>query len=160
MLTLSFKGTDTKLLTVLKQKGPAIRQVLMSRLNILMLQLQRYIVTEKLSGQILKRRTGILAGSIHTVPAAERGTQITGGVQYGGGPAFYGPILESGSAAHEIFAVKARALRFVTGGKIVFAKSVSHPGIPAKPFMLPSLEENMADIRTQLQTAIDEAMSE
>jgi hypothetical protein len=51
--------------------------------------------------------------------------------------------------------VKARALRFMKGGKESFFARVSHPGIAAKPFMGSSLAENESNIREQLQQALD-----
>jgi hypothetical protein len=60
-----------------------------------------------------------------------------------------------GTRAHTIFATKARALRFVTEGKTIFAKSVMHPGTAMRPFLRPSVEENAGSIRDRLQAAID-----
>lgn len=49
----------------------------------------------------------------------------------------YGPytvleILEYGSRAHKIYPFNKRALKFETGGEVVFTKSVDHPG--TKPY--------------------------
>ena len=155
LLEIKLKSDPQKLVAALRAKPLAIVNALESRLNAVLMQLASYIVGRKLSGQMLARRTGILAGSVHTEPAKTVGTQSIGKVVAGEGPAFYGTILESGSRAHQIFAVKARALAFVTNGKQVFARSVFHPGIAARPFMRTSLEENAVDIRAQLQAALD-----
>jgi hypothetical protein len=122
-------------------------------------QLAAYVVKEKLSGQILKRRTGILAGSVRvSEPAHVIGATFQGKIAAAEGTAFYGRILSEGSRAHEILAVKSRALKFVTNGKEVYAKSVMHPGMMAKPFLRPALLENESSIRAQLQQALDEEL--
>jgi hypothetical protein len=159
MLEITLKSDLQKLHAALKAKPLAIVNAIEGRLNAVLYQLAAYIVREKLSGQMLKRRTGILAGSVRVEAAKIIGTQIIGKVHAGEGTAFYGAILEEGSAAHQIFAVKARALKFVTNGKEVFAKSVMHPGTMAAPFMRSSLQENEANIRTQLQQALDEELN-
>lgn len=151
-----------ELIDALEHKGPRIVQVLMSKVNALLFQLQSYIVGQKLSGQMLQRRSGKLAGSIRAVPAILDGANIVGSVEGAGGPAFYGKFFEvesaggtGGTKAHPIFAVKARALRFIWHGNVHFAKSVQHPGFAARPFMTTSLMENAEKIRTELQAALD-----
>ena len=64
-----------------------------------------------------------------------------------------------GTRAHTIIATKARALKFMMHGREVYAKSVFSPGLAMRPFLRPSLEENEASIREQLQSAIDEQLS-
>jgi hypothetical protein len=151
-----------ELIDAMQRKGPRIVQVLMSKVNALLFQLQSFIVGQKLSGQMLQRRTGKLAGSIRAVPAILDGASITGSVEGAGGPAFYGKFFEvetaggtGGTRAHQITAVKARALRFLWHGNVHFAKSVQHPGFAARPFMTSSLLENADKIRTELQAALD-----
>lgn len=165
MLRISFAAnSDQRLVQALERKGPAIVRVLMGKVNELMIMLQSYIVAQKLSGQSLRRRTGVLAGSIRYVPASIEGTTIVGSVQGAGGPAWYGKLFEDpradgeGGVGHswQITAVRARALAFMVDGKKVFARSVMHPGLAARPYMTPSLDENEARIRTELQAALDE----
>ena len=47
----------------------------------------------------------------------------------------YAAPVHEGSRPHKIVAKKAKALKFVMGGKVVFAKSVWHPGAAANPFI-------------------------
>jgi hypothetical protein len=163
MLRISFNGSDERLVEALRAKGPRIIQVLMSKLNELMIQLQSYIVAQKLSGQQLRRITGKLAGSIRYIPTTLEGTKIVGAVEGAGGPAWYGKLYEdtdaggTGGVSHswQITATKARALSFVVDGRRVFARSVTHPAMSARPYMTPSLDENAADIETQLRAALD-----
>ena len=53
----------------------------------------------------------------------------------------YAPAHEYGTGPYEILPTKAKALRFMIGGQEVFAKSVKHPGLKAKPFLAPALED-------------------
>lgn len=47
----------------------------------------------------------------------------------------YAAAVEDGSAPHIIKARRKKALRFVVDGEVVYAKSVRHPGTPARPFL-------------------------
>lgn len=47
----------------------------------------------------------------------------------------YAPFVNDGTRPHVIRPKNARALRFVVGGQVVFAKVVHHPGARAKPFL-------------------------
>jgi hypothetical protein len=156
MIRIRFdNASDRKLIASLKAKAPQLIQVLTSKLTALMAQLQRYIVTQKLSGQVLKRRTGILAGSVTLIPIKVQGNRILGGIDAAAGPAFYGNVHEyGGEKEYPITAVKARALAFMVDGKKVFAKSVRHPALMARPFMSTSLAEQSAAIQEQLQAAL------
>jgi hypothetical protein len=160
MLRISFTN-DNAVIQALRDKGPAIVRAIVNRVNEVMITLQSYVVTEKLSGQVLQRRTGILAGSIRAIPAAINGTTITGSVEGGGGSAFYGVIHESGpeQGAYPIVAVKARALAFMMDGRKVFVKSVMHPAVKPRPFMGPSQDENADYMETQIRAAVDEEIA-
>ncbi len=160
ILNISFT-TRPEVITALQTKGTRIVQVLTVQLNKLMFMLQSYIAGQKLSGQVLKVQTGVLRASVRAIPATLEGTNILAGVESSGGPSWYGKIHEyGGSHAYSIVAVKARALRFVMGGRVVFAKRVLHPAIAARPFMRPSLEENADQIRAELNAAINGVINE
>lgn len=169
MLKLFFRGnSDQRLVESLRAKGPNIVRILMTKVNSLMIQLQSYIVAEKLSGQYLKRRTGKLAGSIRFIPATLEGTKIIGAVEGAGSASWYGKLYEyetaggTGGVPHswEIVATNARALNFVMSGRDVFVKSVTHPGLALRPFMTDSLNENADRIAGELQAAIDEEINQ
>lgn len=49
-------------------------------------------------------------------------------------------IVNNGSRAHTIRPIGAKALRFVIGGRVVFAKSVRHPGTKGQRFLQRALE--------------------
>jgi hypothetical protein len=162
MLRISFQS-DPRVIEGLKTKGSQIVQTLSVKLTALMLQLSSYVVSRKLSGQILHRVTGVLAGSVQAVPTVQEGTRLIGAVESSGGVAFYGRIFELGEAAHGgvgtwVVPVKARALSFVTHGQRVFATRVLRPPLAARPFMSTSLAENAEKIRAELNAALDEVL--
>ena len=160
MLEVTLRSDLQKLHAALKSRPQEIVSALTGRLNRVMTMLASYIVREKLSGQILRRRTGILAGSVHAVPATIQGTQIIGKVVAGEGPSnLYAAVHEyGGSRAYEIMSVKSRALAFMMDGRMRFFSRVNHPATMARPFMAPSLQENESSIREQLQQALDEEL--
>lgn len=158
MLKITLTGGE-RLIERLRTAPQRLLSVMATRLNIEMVRLQSKIVTEKLSGQVLHRRTGKLAGSIRVEPTTVEGTQLTASVLGAGGPAFYGAYHEEGvSHAWQITAVNARALHFVSGGRDVYARSVMHPPLAMRAFMKPALEESAAGMKERLQAALDEEL--
>src|ERR1700758_1241668 len=117
--------TRTRLLVKLQGMSPRFVGVVTTKLRGLMFMLASKIQAEKLSGQVLKVRTGILRGSVRTLPVTVAENTISSGVASSSGPAFYGKIHEvGGSRAYQIFAVKARALQFMQGSKTVYAQNI------------------------------------
>jgi hypothetical protein len=96
MITLSFDGSDQRVLESMRAKGPQIVQAVIRKMDQLMLVLQAKVVGEKLQGQVLKHKTGKLAGSIRKMETIEENGAIVGIVQGGGGPAWYGALHETG----------------------------------------------------------------
>ena len=95
-----------------------------------------YIVKNKLSGQVLKRGTGRLAGSIGATQEIE-GQDIVGKV---GSGLKYARIHELGGV---IRPKNFRYLHFFVKGEEVFAKKVT---IPKRPYIKPSIEESSKKI--------------
>lgn len=122
----------------------------------LSLQLENYIKTNKLSGQVLNKISGRLQSSIHS-RVSDTGTKITGSA-FSAAPMPYAAIHEYGGTipAHEIFAKNAQALRFMIGGKIVFAKSVQIPDVkmPERSFMRSALADKRVAIIQELTAAV------
>lgn len=58
-----------------------------------------------------------------------------------GSDVFYAPYVNDGTRPHVIRPKRARALRFVVGGQVVFARVVQHPGTKANPFLTRALRE-------------------
>jgi len=120
-------------------------------------------IQEKLSGEILKPQTGALRASVNVEgPAVEAGI-IRGsvGIAQGGPTSGYTRIHTLGhSGAYEIIATKRKALAFMLDGKKTFAKRVSHPAIPARPFVHPTLDENREQIIQELGQAVADVVKE
>lgn len=53
----------------------------------------------------------------------------------------YAPMVHDGTRPHIIRPRNARALRFVVGGQVVYARVVHHPGTAARPFLDRALRE-------------------
>ena len=149
----------TKLIARLQGMSPRFVSVVTTKLRALMFTLQSKIVAEKLSGQVLHRRTGILAGSVHTLPVTTTGNTISSGVASSAGAAFYGKIHEQGgSRAYQVMAVRARALQFMRGSRTVYAQNILHPPARQRAFMRPALLESAESIRNALQQAVNEEL--
>ena len=147
MIRLTFNNTDKLVVNWVQSKGNQLIDALQNKMSYLMILLQQKIVREKLSGQVLKHRSGKLAGSIVAYPATLEEGEIIGKVEGAGGPAWYGRVHEfGGSSSYPIVAVNKKALHFFIGSKEVFAKRVLHPPLPQRAFMAPSLAEMKPEI--------------
>jgi HK97 gp10 family phage protein len=89
-------------------------------------------------------KSGVLRDSIR-VSARLKGRTVTASIKAGGktksGDAFYAKFVEFGTAAH---AIKGRNGGWLSFGGL-FAKSIQHPGMQAKPFMRPALDAKASD---------------
>jgi len=171
MLRLTLNNTHAQVVAALQVKQDKLVSALLDKMTYLMQRLQQKIVGEKLSGQVLSRRSGRLADSIIAEPAILEGTDIVGRVAWAGGEAWYGKVHEFGGTRDFVINVQAsrrewrragvlgkRALRFMLGGKEVFTPYVFHPPLPKRPFMAPSLEEMREEIKEGLRERILEVM--
>jgi hypothetical protein len=159
MGTVSFTVDTSGVEAALQGRADRIINSLVRRTTAIDESLQAKITGEKLSGQVLHQRTGKLIGSVRTIPVTNDGATIAGGVQAGGGPAYYAVYQNYGTAGpYEIRPIDPKGvLVFLLDGKTVFAKRVMHPGLPARNFMESTLEESRAGIISSLQSAVDEA---
>lgn len=143
-----------------KLNGSSVRLLsqLRRELTIQTGKLANYIKSAKLSGQVLKNRTGNLRNSI--VPkVGESGAVLTGTV-FVDSTAPYGRYQEYGAHIPERIPVKAKALRWYAGGSPVFAMRARAFTLPPRPFMGPSLDEKQAEITSALRDAINTAVKE
>jgi phage gpG-like protein len=97
---------------------------------------------QNLSGRVLRVRTGRLRSSVTTAVSGS-GTDLEGRV---GTNVPYGAVHEFGARPHAIFPLRARRLRFQTGGRVVFSRRVQHPGAPPRPWLGPALQEQSQQI--------------
>lgn len=130
---------------------------------------QERVVTDKLSGGMVKRQTGNLAGSVRwqvdDTGDPMEATMSAGGV---GSKAPYAKYVEYGTAPHQILprkpggvlAWKANSWNVFgveLGGGWVFAKKVNHPGTWERPFMRSTLEEMKEQIVMDIRDAANRA---
>jgi len=97
------------------------------------------------------KRTGKLAREMRVVMGRTgrkgQGKNIRGRIVQ----PFYGAIVEAGAVPHDILAKSGKLLHFVVGGKTIFTRKVHHPGFAAKPFLRPSAERRLPDLKTTLE---------
>jgi phage gpG-like protein len=159
VIGLNIVGTEQ----VIERLGavPAkVRIAAKSSLDAWATELASYIQADKLSGQVLNRRTGDLRASIHPV-SQETASSVSGGA--GGGAGLrYARIHEYGGVipAHQVVARNAKALAFSVNGVMRFAKSVNIPAVtmPERSYMRSSLKEQAPEGIAQLRAAVKEAI--
>lgn len=91
-------------------------------------------MTEEIAGAVreeLPSRTGTTRRSVRAVYGQQDGDAVVARVVIGGA----GALLLGGTRAHVIEPNRARALRFVVNGQVVFAKRVYHPGTRPDPYV-------------------------
>jgi phage gpG-like protein len=157
MIQVSTAGLDTEIdrLAALPQSVAARLADEVERLG----DVLRDRVERNLSGQVLQRRTGRLAGSIAV--AVERTGLGASATVSSDSP--YAAIHEYGGTipAREILPKSARALAFPWRGQQRFFKRVALPAVtmPERSFMRSALEETAPEIRAALEAAALQAMN-
>jgi phage gpG-like protein len=113
------------------------------------------LVQQKLSGPVLKVRTGVLRSSINShVQQTATGATATVGTNV-----IYGRFHEFGVPhSWEIVPRSARALAFEIGGRPIFAMRVTHPPLPERSFLRSSLREMTPRIKEELERAVSETV--
>ena len=147
-LVAHFEAMPDKLRTELQVTGAALRYQLES------------LIKAKLSDDVLHVRSGALRRSIfsdETVTATSVVERVASDSSVK-----YAAIQEYGgeTSPHVIEPVKANALAFLMGGKLVFAKRVNHPGskIQERSYARSSLAEMKDEIVQGMSAAANRAM--
>lgn len=158
----------------MQQRGANLLARLIVKVNSLSLRLQAKIVGEKLSGQVLHIRTGKGAGSVRVVLAKLEGDTLSGGVEAGGGPAWYMILHEWGGTFQVAEYIRRRGLsaqghvtklltksgairknvKDIKSG-VVRAHSVT---FPPRSFMRTSVAEFESTITAEIADVIAESM--
>ena len=156
MITVELVNGD-RIVTRLSNVSGGMRAALRTAIQQSVIDMEAQ-VKEKLSGPVLQNRTGRLRNSIVS-DVSEDGATITGTVA---AKTPYAAIQEYGGTtrAHLIEARDAKSLAFMMGGKLVFAKSVQHPGsnIPSRSYLRSTLAENAVPIADRIRHAIQQAI--
>lgn len=123
------------------------------------LEREQSVIQAKLSGEVLKVRSGKLLGSVRIdAPTVSPGL-IEGGVQ-AGADAPEGVFQEYGTQGPYVIEARvAKALAFEVGGQTVFAKHVVHPGLPARSFMQSTADELRDEEQESYQAAVARALA-
>jgi phage gpG-like protein len=161
MLSVTLQGADA-LQDRIEALPLAVQAAVRAKAAGLAERLRAHVVEDKLSGQVLKSKTGALAASIGSDVTVE-GDVIRARV-FSAGDIKYARIQEYGgrTPAHEIVPSKARVLAFVAGGGTVFATRVQHPGstIPERSYLRSSLADMAGVIVGELKAAVLDALGE
>lgn len=152
-ITLQVVGDD-KVIAKLQSFPDRLKNELKSSMDKITIDLASYVKDSKLSGQVLKVKTGTLRRSIRasTSVGAE---SVTGYVRSraGGEPVVYAAYHEYGF--HGTESVK-EYLRRTAKGKMTpvcaHSRTINYGG---RPFMRPSLAENKQNIQSSIQSAVD-----
>ena len=155
---------DRKLIAQLQGVPGAIQRDVAKTVDMLGLRLIANVVSNQLSGQVLKRRTGRLAASIARGAKDTRSrfeSTDTTATSVVGTNVSYGRTWEFGAhvPAYEIFPKNADALKFVMNGQTIFAKHVNMPArdIKARPYLAPALAAMKPLIIAELSAAATRA---
>jgi len=151
---------DEALIARINSMGGKVRSNLVAEVTTLALRLQKYIRTEKLSGQVLNKKTGALQSSVfQEVNVTSHGVIATVGA---GKDVPYAAIHEFGGVTkpHDILPKNAKALHFYIGGKEVFAKVVHHPGskMPERSYIRSSLADLKQEIISGMKDAVTKGL--
>lgn len=109
------------------------------------IELQAHIKRDKLSGQVLRRRTGRLSRSIQYHAPVQREGVVIADVSAGGTNVRYARIHEFGG---DIYPVRAKMLRFKIDGRWVFSR---HVRMPERSYMRTALAERRPEIVTAVR---------
>ena len=145
---------DKEVITHLKEVPPRVLGLVRQAVMEEAINLVRVVKEEKLTGQILKTKTGTLRRSVSFgLVMEDQGLTATVGPNV-----TYARIHEYGgmTRAHVIQARNKKALAFQMGGVGLVRKSVQHPGskMPERSFLRSSLRENEARIRAAIDRAV------
>lgn len=163
-LTVKIVGKEEAIVR-LKAMGPAIQDRVDKALLALGYDLREHIVKDKLSGQVLKRRSGRLSGNIDVSPITVQGTKHTVKV---GTNVEYAAIHEYGGTIHHpggtpYFIIRSTGLaRFVRKDNPYawrLAATRAHLiTMPERSFLRSALADMTPEIRERIALAVAEAV--
>lgn len=158
---MSVLGTiygDDKVEAALSRLPSLLKEALSRAMRVQWLDLQRYIITSKLSGQVLRRRTGVLASSINVggdqtaSEFLEDDQQIVGRV---GTKVWYGAVHEYGGS----FRVKPHERTITQAfGREITPRTIQVSGydvhFPERSFLRSGLSDRSSQIRDAIAASV------
>jgi phage gpG-like protein len=157
---ITFKVNDQAIIAKLGSMGPRIREALRAAVTREAIALTRVVKEEKLSGQVLKNRTGTLRRSIN-FSVTEDATGVTGSV---GSALKYAAAQEYGFDGVVSVREHLRTIKMAWGRPIepvsatVHAHS-RHMHLPERSFLRSALLDRGPTLRAQLHAAVAEAIA-
>lgn len=149
---------DDKIVAKLDAMPSKVHQALLAKITGLALELQAYVQNDKLAGQVLKKITGHLAGSIMQ-DVDDQSDTITGRV-YSNSSVNYAAIHEFGGQIPARYPINGKALHFFIDGKEVFAKYARGFTMPERSFMRSALADKKQEIIAGMTKAVQQAVAE
>lgn len=154
----SITYTDRRQLTAQFEKMPEkLHDALLRSMTGLADDLKAHIASDKLNGQVLKRITGRLAGSIQR-RIEDSPNKITATVYSNDTAKPYNAVHEYGLMIPERIA-KGKAMRFMVGGEVVFAKRCRAFKMPERSYMRSGLDDFKPKIIQTLEATVKKAVS-
>ncbi len=150
----------------LRTRGPEVITAIQNRVTALMIAVASRAVGETIPSMFPNGAPNI-AATVRAVPAEVEGTKVVGYVDAGGPKTTkrtkrsgvevdYAAVQHEGiSHSYQILPFDKKALAFMLDGKRVITKSVTHPGLRARPFLRQTLEEMQEQIVAELQAELD-----
>lgn len=150
----------------IKRLPAGVRNALIRKMAMLTGDLRNYVITDKLSGQVLNKQSGALQQSIQRDVASDD-QSVTGrvfsakGTSMGGTPVEnYAGAQEYGAHIPERVPVKALALSWIANGKRIFAMRAAAFNLPERSYLRSSLSDKATDIGTGIKDAVAEGIEE
>jgi hypothetical protein len=156
MIRIEFTGDLSQ---VLAFREDAFMQKVSDKMLALFDKLQEKITGEKLSGQVLARRTGRLAQSVSDPEISREGELIVGELTAGERVPYAWVHKAGGTRGYTIRPVTKDFLRAMIGGKAVFRKMFEHPPLPQRAWFDPSVEEMKGEFLQGLREAVIEGFN-
>ena len=152
MISAQIQGAE-KAVIFLTGSGDRVRAAMRTAFARIAISLQRYIVTQKLHGQVLKQRTGTLASSV-IQRVEESDGKIVAIVQAGGGTAGkYAGVHEYGGT----YTIPEHLSVSRLGNQ--FSVRSHDATFPVRSYMRSSLQENLDMYVTEVNKALKQALT-
>lgn len=155
-ITVEVIGAN-QLLTRFKDMPQKMRAEIRTALGYIGDTLANYCRANKLSGQVLNRRTSQLYNSIRRGDVNENPSRMSVEItsRPGNAPVEYAAFWELGFKGQET--VRAHMRRTAAGGEVNVREHIRNINQAARPFLRPTRDENVGWVQDQMQAAVVKA---